>query len=241
MSGLDGKVSLVAGGAGEVGEGIVRVFLNEGATAVVPSRKQDKLARLRDRLGPHASERLVTRVAEIGTLDGAEEVRDFVLGEFGRLDIAVASLGRWWEGAPLTDIPLETWRGILNNNLTSHFIVLRTFLPLVSKGRGGSYIFINGDACDVPAANSGPISIVGAAQLMMKDVAVKELKDSAVRINTIVIGTPVVTRSRKKIQPAWLTAEEIGRYAAYLASDDGRHVNGESIRLNDRSQIPGRA
>jgi 3-oxoacyl-[acyl-carrier protein] reductase len=239
MSGLSGKVSLVAGGAGEVGEGIVRVFLREGATVIVPSRKEDKLAQLRDRFGAEASERLVTRVAEIGTLDGAKETRDFVIEKFGRLDVAVASLGRWWEGAPLTGVPIETWNRILENNLTSHFIVARTFLPLVSKDQGGSYIFINGDACDIPVANSGPVSIVGAAQLMMKDVAVEELKESPVRINAIVIGTPVVTRSRTKTQRGWLTADEIGSYAAYLASDDGRHVSGESIRLNDRSQIPG--
>jgi hypothetical protein len=107
---------------------------------------------------------------------------------------------------------------------------------LVSQA-GGSYIFINGDACDVPVVNSGPISIVAAAQLMMKDVVAEELKESGARINSIVIGTPVVTRSRTKTQPEWLVADEVGRYAVYLASDDGVHVGGETIRLKDRSQI----
>lgn len=36
-------------------------------------------------------------------------------------------------------------------------------------------------------------------------------------------------RSRKKVEPGWLTAGEVGEYAA--------GVNGESIRLNDRSQL----
>ena len=237
MAALDGKTALVAGGAGEVGEGIVRVFLEAGAVVVVPSRKDDKLVQLVNRLGPEAPKGLVTKVAEIGTPAGAEEVRDLILGEYGRLDIAVASLGGWWQGAPLTEVPLETWTRILKNNLTSHFIVVRTFLPLVTQV-GGSYIFINGDACDSPVPDSGPISIVAAAQLMMMEVVAEELKDNGARVNSIVIGTPVATRSRVKTQPEWLTADEIGRYAAHLASDDGLHVKGESIRLNDRSQIP---
>jgi len=237
MGALDGKIALVAGGAGEVGEGIVRVFLEAGASVVVPSRKDDKLVQLVNRLGPEAPEGLTTKVAEIGTPAGAEEVRDLILGEFGRLDIAVASLGGWWQGAPLTEVPLETWTRILNNNLTSHFIVVRTFLPLVTQA-AGSYIFINGDACDSPVPDSGPISIAAAAQIMMMEVAAEELKENGARINSIVIGTPVATRSRAKTQPEWLTADEIGRYAAYLASDEALHVKGESIRLNDRSQIP---
>jgi 3-oxoacyl-[acyl-carrier protein] reductase len=237
MGSLDKKIALVAGGAGEVGEGIVKVLLREGATVVVPSRGEEKLFELRERLGAIARNALVTFKAEIGTIEGAEQVRERILDQFGHLDCAVASLGRWWQGSHLTEVPIDTWNTILRNNLTSHFIVVRTFLPMIIRRPGGSYVFINGDACDVPVPNSGPISIVAAAQLMMKDVIAAELKGDPVRVNSIIIGTPVVTRSRKKVQPAWLTADEVGRYTAYLLSDDSAGVNGESIRLKERSQV----
>lgn len=234
---MDGKIALVAGGAGEVGEGIVKVLLQEGATVVVPSRGEEKLLELRERLGAIARNALVTFKAEVGTIDGAEQVRERILEQFGHLDCAVASLGRWWQGANLTEVPIDTWHTIVRNNLTSHFIVARTFLPMIIRRPGGSYVFINGDACDVPVPNSGPISIVAAAQLMMKDVVAAELKGEPVRVNSIIIGTPVVTRSRKKTQPEWLTAEEVGRYTAYLLSEDAAGVKGESIRLKERSQV----
>jgi 3-oxoacyl-[acyl-carrier protein] reductase len=237
MSKLDGRTALVAGGAGEVGEGIVRVLIESGATLYVTARREDKLGELRERLGGPGEDRLVTQVAEIGTLDGAESVRDALLERFGGLDVVVASLGRWWQGAPLTGVPLDTWSAILNNNLTSHFIVARTFIPVLGERQGSSYIFINGDACDVPVPNSGPISIAAAAQLMMKDVLAAELDGEGPRVNSLILGTPVVTRSRENVQPDWLTADEIGRYVAYLASDDAADVNGESIRFDDRSQL----
>jgi len=43
MTKLTGKVALVAGGSGGVGEGIVRQLLTDGATVVVPSRSNEKL------------------------------------------------------------------------------------------------------------------------------------------------------------------------------------------------------
>jgi 3-oxoacyl-[acyl-carrier protein] reductase len=237
MDSLKGKIALVAGGAGEVGEGIVKVLLDRGAEVVVTSRAEDKLCALRERIGEPSDGALATFVAEIGSIEGAESVRDKILERFGGLDVAVASLGRWWQGAPLTGVPIDTWNTILKNNLTSHFVVARTFLPVLAGREGSSYVFINGDACDVPVPNSGPISIVAAAQLMMKDVIAAELDEVGPRVNSLVIGTPVVTRSRKDPQSSWLTAEEIGGVVAYLASDAAAGVNGESIRLNDRADL----
>lgn len=237
MSSLEGKIALVAGGAGEVGEGIVKVLLDRGATVIVTSRSNEKLSALRGRLGGPPEDRLAAETAEIGTIEGAEGVRDVILDRFGGLDSVVASLGRWWQGAPLTGVPLDTWLEIINNNLTSHFIVARTFLPVLSDREGSSYVFINGDACDVPVPESGPISILAAAQLMMKDVIAAELDVTGPRVNSLIIGTPVVTRSRKETQPGWLTAEEVGRYVAYLVSDEAADVTGESIRFNEKGQL----
>lgn len=51
MAKLSGKIALIAGGTGGVGEGIVRAFLKEGATVVVPSRSSENLEQLRGYLG----------------------------------------------------------------------------------------------------------------------------------------------------------------------------------------------
>lgn len=237
MFDLRGKVALVAGGAGEVGEGIVRVFLQSGATVVVPSRSEERLANLRRRVAGAADERLVTLTASVGTEDGAATVRDAIARHCGPLDAVVASLGGWWQGKPLVDVPLDTWQRVLAGGLTTHFNVARTFLPRLADRPGASYTFINGGAAEFPVALSGPVSIVAAAQLMMKNVLAEEMSDCHVRINTLLLNTPILTRSRPQGEPEWLTADEAGLYAAYLASDRAADVRGKTIRLYQRAQL----
>ncbi len=237
MFDLRGKVTLVAGGAGEVGEGIVRVFLQSGATVVVPSRSEQRLADLRRRVAPTDSDRLVTMVVSVGTHQGAVAVRDAIAHQVGPLDAVVASLGGWWQGKPLVDVPLDAWQRVLDGGLTTHFNVARTFLPLLADRPGASYTFINGGAAEFPAALAGPVSIVAAAQLMMKNVLAEEMQDRQVRINTLLLNTPILTRSRPQGEPEWLTANEAGLYAAYLASERGADVRGKTIRLYQRAQL----
>ena len=64
MAKLDGKIALIPGGTGGVGEGIVRGFLNAGATVVVPSRREESLEKLRRQLGESAGDRFVPLVGE---------------------------------------------------------------------------------------------------------------------------------------------------------------------------------
>ncbi len=238
MRRLDGTVALIAGGAGDVGEGIVAAFLRAGATVVVPSRSEEKLARLRADRGADTDDRLVTRVARVGEQEDADRLRDEIQGRFGRLDAVVASLGGWWQGAPLVDVPLETWQRVLSDNLTAHFVAARTFLPVVAA-RGGSYTFIAGPAGEQPVPFAGPVSVAVAGQLMLKRVLVEEGRHtgSAARINEPIIGN-VITRANAAVRGAdGFTAAEVGAVAAQLASTAGAPFAGETLHLPDRAAV----
>ncbi len=238
MGTLDGTVALIAGGAGDVGEGIVAAFLQEGATVVVPSRSEEKLARLRKDRSADADDRLVTRVARVGEQEDAERLRDELQGRFGRIDAVVASLGGWWQGAPLVDVPLETWQRVLADNLTAHFVAARTFLPAVAA-RGGSYTFIAGPAGEQPAPFAGPVSVAVAGQLMLKRVLVEEGHHAAraARITELIIGN-VITRANATVRGSdGFTADEVGVVAARLASDAGTPFAGETFHLPDRTAL----
>ncbi len=234
MSSLKDRVALIAGGAGEVGEGIVKAFLQAGATVIVPSRKPERLMDLQIGLGELGNERFVAVTADVGTPEGAHAVRQTILQRFGQLNAVVASLGGWWQGKPLVSVPLEDWANVLQNNLTAHLLVARTFLPMLYNQPGSSYTMINGGAAFEPVPGAGPVSITAAAQLMMKDVLAAEAKGRPVRVNTLALMMPVVTRSRPQGRPEWLTADEVGAYCAYLAVAE---TNGETVKLKDHAQI----
>lgn len=233
---LDGKVALVAGGAGEVGEGIVRQFLRQGATVVVPSRSEEKLRNLCVRL--HAPDALITEVADVASEEDALRLRAKMEDEVGSLDHVVASLGGWWQGAPLTEVPLALWHSLLGDSLSAHFVVAKTFLPALTDREGGSYTLINGGGALRPVPGAGPVVVSAAAQLMLKDVLAAEHEESRVRVNSLVLATPVLTRSRPQGHPEWLSANDAGAYAAYLASSTATE-RGETVVLSSRAQLPG--
>lgn len=234
MGKLEGKIALIAGGTGGVGEGITQAFLQEGATVVVASRKKENLEKLRETIADSSTERFVPIVGDMSDTDSADNLRDQVLDKVGRLDAVVASLnGRWNEDIPLTKTSLDDWKRMLDSNLTSHFIAARTFLPVLQ--RGSTYTLIGGGAADKAIPNYGLVCIPAAAEIMLTNILIEENKGSGVRINEVVLNSLIATRERPNDgHPEWLTASEVGRYTAWLASDEASMVTGSIIRLYQR-------
>ncbi|HAA31315.1 MAG TPA: dehydrogenase, partial [Cyanobacteria bacterium UBA8553] len=211
MGKLDGKITLVAGGAGYVGEGIVRAFLKEGATVIVSARNTQKLEELRGLLGELASDRFISILGDFVQLESAEHLRDEILNQFGRLDAVVASLGGNWQGnQPLTQVSMEDWQQYLQSNLTTHFVAARTFLPVLAQNKGSSYTLLGGGAGQTAIPNYSLVGIPAAGQLMLAKVIIEEMKGSGVRINEVVVHSLVATRATQgQSQPEWITADEI--------------------------------
>ncbi|WP_396215399.1 SDR family NAD(P)-dependent oxidoreductase [Gemmatimonas sp.] len=217
--------AVVLGGAGEVGEGIVRTLAASGVQVLVPTRSAERAAELARSMAAAATVHVI--VADIGTVEGAEAARAAARRLSGPLDLVVASLGGWWQGADLVEVDPETWADIVQNGLTAHFTAARTFLPLLR--RGGSYTMVNGAGALRPVPKAGPVTIVAAAQLAMKDVLAAEQRAHGVRVNTVLLATPVRTRSRPTGPADWLTAEDAGHVILRLAARDAG--SGETITL----------
>ena len=233
MEQLSGKTALIAGGTGGVGEGIVRAFLNAGATVIVPSRTQDRLQQLKEQLEVAVAEQLVPIVGDFSSIESAEALRQQIGDQVGQLDAIVASLsGRWNKDIPLANTSLEDWRRMIDSNLTAHFIAAKTFLPILK--RGSSYTLIGGGAALKASQNYGLVCIPAAAEVMLTQVLIEEMKGSGVRINELILNSYIVTRDRDgEGHLEWITADEVGRYAAWLASEEASMVSGTIIQLNE--------
>lgn len=211
-------IVLVGGGAGGVGEGIVRALIEAGHTAIVPSRNPAKLDLLRARVASDgAAPRLVTWTAQIGHLAGAAEVRDRIVAEFGALDVAIASLGGWWENGRLVEMTHEEWEAVIHEMLGTHFVFARTFVPLLERQGRGRYLALGGSAAYVPLPGAGPVCIAGAGQLMLTRI-VRAETDPRVDVLELVVEGPVRTRDSETIAgPDWVSADAIGAIARELA------------------------
>lgn len=216
MESLKNRVAVVAGGAGAVGEGIVRSLLAGGASVVVPARSAERLDALRQRIPEAHRPRLDGRVVELTNLNEAIQLRDALLTQYGQLDLLVAALGGWQQGKTLYELDLSTFEQLIANNLMSHLLFIRTFVPvLVSQQNGSAYVHINGSAAEAVIPGAGLVSMLAAAQLSMAQTLAAELRGLLVRAYELVLG-PVNTRHQATHHPQWYTAEEVGEYVAGL-------------------------
>jgi NAD(P)-dependent dehydrogenase (short-subunit alcohol dehydrogenase family) len=237
---------LVAGGAGGVGEGIVRHLLRAGHTVVVPSRSQAKLDLVRARLAVDSPlGQLRTLVAHVGEFVGAHALRDELVRD-GEIDVAIASLGGWWEGR-LLDMDGALWDAVMDEMLRTHFVFARTFIPVLLQQGRGRYIGVGGGAAYFPVPLAAPVSIAGAAQLMLTRALRAEVDDPQIDILELVIDGPVHTRLSEDIAlPGWVELDEIGPIAVELAErgvthDPRAETNGPIVTMRSlvMRELPG--
>lgn len=222
---MKGLTTLVLGGTGDVGEGIVRSFLKHGATVLVSSRTQAKLDALGDYVGDVEAGTLNTVMGSLDTPEAAEALRDEVVQLASRVDVIVAALGGWSQGSPLTGVGFDLWERIVRNNLTTHFLAMKTFVPLLAPGRG-AYVHVNGQSAEGPHPGAGPVAAMSAAQRSLALTLAEELRPSELRVHELLLP-PVNTRRRishHHDRPEWPSAEEVGDYIAALIDTNDREV-----------------
>lgn len=225
MSSLEGARIVVAGGTGGVGEGIVRSLLKEDARVIALSRSDEKRRDLEAYCGDLDSGELITLTGDLGDEESARVLQQKVFERFRELDVAVASLGGWTLGKPLTSVDMETWNRIVRDSLTSHFLAVRMFVPLLHP-KTGSYVHINGFGAEQPFPMAAPIAMAAAGQKSMMMTLAEELKPTGIRVFELILG-PVNTRDRVRhgmSRPELYTSEEVGEFVAALVTSDNREM-----------------
>lgn len=208
---------VIAGGTGNVGEGVVRAWLRAGAEVVVPSRGAAKQQALRNVL---ADEPAATH-ARLHLVDGpyttfadAESMAERITTEFGEVTDVVASIGGWWQGKPLWQIEESDWQRFFVDLVTAHVATARAWVPRLPAT--GSYQLILGGSATQPVPGAAMINMEQAALLMMRSVLAAEVGDQR-RIAAQILG-PVASRSRPWVDPAWITNDEVGAISVGIAA-----------------------
>src|SRR5262249_40249423 len=103
---LADRVVLVTGASGGLGPAVVRAFVRSGAMveAVARTAGPDAFDELRAELG-NVAPRLNTQVADVLDEDAVRALIERVVGERGRLDIALNLVGGFAAGQAIADLP----------------------------------------------------------------------------------------------------------------------------------------
>lgn len=225
------KTVLIAGGAGGVGEGITRAFTAAGYRVIATSRRQDALDLLRNSL-PEDQQRLFTGlVVDLSDAAASEAAAETVRQSHGTLHGLVTSLGGWWQGRPVQDVPAGVWDKVIRENLLTHVHAVRAFLPLLDKAANPFYFHINGFSAEEVVPGAAPVAMLAAAQ---KSMALHMAKENPWLLVKETILGPVNTRQRLSYsngRPEWYTPEEIG---ARLVQEAEKPQPGTLLRLMEK-------
>ena len=118
MGRLDGKVALVTGAARGIGEATARAFVAEGATVVLADKRDD--------LGQAVADELGMRYVSLDVTDEAAWAS--TVEATGGLDVLVNNAGIM-RITPLLETDLDTFRKVLDTNLTSAFLGMKAVAP----------------------------------------------------------------------------------------------------------------
>ncbi len=250
---LSGRVALVTGGAGHIGQAICEALAEQGCALAVLDRAvpHDLCAGLAERFGVRVEPVAVDLEDEAATRRSVGDVVE----RFGRLDILVnnaafvgsSSLQGW--ATPFSEQSTETWRRALEVNLTAAFVLCQAAAPALAASGHGSIVNVGsiygvvgpdwrlyeGTAMGNPAAYAASKGgLIQLSRWLATTLA------PAVRVNAVSPGG--VARGQN---PDFLSRYEgrapLGRMAteedfkgivALLASDAGAYITGQNILVD---------
>lgn len=212
-----------------MGEGVVRALLRQGAEVSVPSLSAQRLDALGDLIGPELAGALVRVEAPYDSFEAADALAASIFADGGVTDV-VALVGGWWAGKALWQISEQDWQQVFVSPATTHMALVRAFLPRLGDG---SYTTIAGFSSYTAEPGSGPVSMQGAAQLMMRRTLSKEIAGGP-RVNDVMLG-PIINRSRPQGRREWLNADEVGQVVAKIIADPS--INGGTVDVQRRADF----
>ena len=230
---MTGRVAVVTGGTGALGQSVTLRFLRDGAAVSVPWIVPEEWESLKSRAGDGAARLHGARV------DGTDEsafsafVAD-VLARSQRIDVLVNTVGGF-AGGDLASTSLAEWRRMLDLNLTSAVIGCRAVLPAMRAARRGRIVNIASRAVVPPLGGFIAYTVSKSAVIALTQALAQEERPHGITVNAVLPSTMDTPANRSAMPDAdrsgWVTTEAVADVIAYLVSDAAGAVSGATVAV----------
>ncbi|MEV6288378.1 glucose 1-dehydrogenase [Kribbella sp. NPDC051770] len=247
------QVVLVTGASSGIGAAAAVGFAEAGATVALHFHANESGAKHTLSAVQTAGGDGSVHQADLADPEAATSLIDAVLAKHGRIDVLVNNAGDLVKRSPVTDVPDDEFRRIIDVNLTSVFAMSRRIVPVFRAQGSGAIVNVTSIA---GRHGGGGGSVVyatskGAVSTFTHGLA-KELAPDNIRVNAIspgVISTPFHDRHTGEEQlKAMLGTIPMGRTGTphecvgtilYLASDAmSSYVTGQIVEVNGGQLMP---
>jgi gluconate 5-dehydrogenase len=246
---LNGRVSVVTGGATGIGFRMALGLAEAGSNVVIASRKLEACehaAREIEQTGVKA----LAVACDVTKPDQVEAMKNAVLERFGRVDALVNNAGRAWV-APPEEMPLERWQQVFDLNITGPFLCSQVLGREMIKANRGKIVNIASIAGLVGRNPRAYNSVAygaskGALVNFTRDLAVKWAQHN-IQVNCICPGFFVTPLNQKLYEknkenidreiPLGRTGgpDDLKGIAVLLASDASDFITGAIIPVDGGS------
>lgn len=186
------RVAVITGGSGGIGKAMAKVFLAEGAKAVVlADLNTDAVTAAAQEIGCAGKTCDVTNEAQIAALVNE------TIAEYGKIDLFCSNAGAGGSGL-LTDAENEVWQMQWELHVMSHLYAARAVLPSMIE-RGDGYLLNTASAAGLLAAiGTGPYTVTKAAAVKMAEFLSITHADDGIKVSVLCpqgVNTAMAPRS----------------------------------------------
>ena len=244
MTRFEGKVAIVTGAAGGIGEAYARALAAEGAGVVIADMDAERGAAVAESLGEAA---LFVRT-DVADPASAEALAAATVERFGGLDLLVnnAAIYGGMQLDTLLTVDWDYYRRFMAVNMDGALVVTRACYQPMSRGGGGAIVNQSSTAAWMYAGFYG-LAKVGINGLTQQLAA--ELGGRNIRVNAIAPG-PIDTEATRTIVPPEMiddivsglslkrrgTPQDLVGMCLFLLSEEASWITGQIFNV-DGGQI----
>lgn len=251
MSGtrLSGKIAIVTGATGGIGEATAKLFLQQGASVMLIGRSADKLRATRERLG---NGKLADFVADATDESATKAAVGATIKAFGGVDILLANAGTEGTLMPIEALTREVFEEVLQTNVIGVWLAMKYCVEPMKERGGGSMIAMASIAGVIGSPAMAPYISSKHAVLGLVKTTALELGEAKIRVNAIAPG-PIDNRMIQSLESQYSpddpqairndfttkialqrygTNEEVAQLALFLASDESSYCTGGTYLID---------
>ncbi|HLH93580.1 MAG TPA: SDR family oxidoreductase [Xanthobacteraceae bacterium] len=224
------KIAIVTGAGTGIGRAVALALMREGYALVLAGRREDKLAETAA-LGHATGAQSLSVPTDVSDAASVKALFARTKETFGRLDVLFNNAGIGAPAMPLEELPLETWRRVVDTNLTGMFLCTQEAIRIMKAQtpRGGRIINNGSISAHTPRPQAVAYTTTKHGVTGLTKQTALDCRGYDITCGQIDIGnaeTPLTERMVAGVlQPdgsrrpeARMNVDDVGRAVAYMAS-----------------------